>query len=169
MNDCRLIYRSKATTDIVSNATLLEIESQAAVANAKNGITGALVLSGNEFLQAREGPSHSLTSLFGRIIEDRRHHRVELITFEPIAERLFDAWYMRLVDLYDLPRAERAWMAARYPAREGCIAIPDDGHGANALLLDVRQLFQSLPWRSSSQIASSQALESTRAMTSHHQ
>lgn len=100
---CRLIYKSIATAEIVSNETLRDIESKARENNAAKGITGLLVHTGRTFLQVLEGAPADVTELFGRIWSDSRHGQLELISFEPTASRLFDQWGMRLVDLYDLP------------------------------------------------------------------
>jgi len=148
MNSYRLIYKSVATEKVVSNQTLRNLESQAAEANAAKGITGLLLLSGNVFLQVLEGSAGDLTDLFGRIMQDERHHRLELITFDAAPERLFDDWNLRLIDLYDLPGEKRAVMAAKYQQSEGSILIPDDKHLVYALLLDARHLCASMPWGS---------------------
>ena len=146
MKNYRLIYKSVATEKVVSNQTLPDLESQAARSNADKGITGLLLLSGNVFLQVLEGTAADLTELFGRIMQDERHHQQELITFEVTAERLFDNWSMRLVDLYDLPGEKRDMMAAKYRQSDGSIIIPDDKHLVYALLLDARHLCVNVPW-----------------------
>jgi len=142
----RLIYRSTATADVVSNATLGALESSAAIANQRADITGLLILSGTRFMQALEGDPVEVTALFGRIMADKRHHRVELMTFESIANRCFEDWNMRLVDLHDLPGDKRSYLRDKYPSRDGDILIPDDLCHAHALLLDARQLCLTTPW-----------------------
>jgi len=114
----RLIYKSTATADVVSNRSLRDIEELASAANAEKNITGLLVLTGNVFLQVLEGSPRDLTTLFGNIVADKRHRAVELVTFEPIRARCFDEWSMRTVDLYDLPGDRRALMAAKYEGKD---------------------------------------------------
>jgi hypothetical protein len=143
----RLIYKSTAAAEVVSNRVLREIEGQASAANTKKGITGLLVLTGDTFLQVLEGPALDVTALFGNIIADKRHRAVELVTFQPIGGRSFDAWSMRTVDLYDLPGDRRGLMAAKYAGKDGVIAIPDDEYLVHAFLLDAKFVCSSTPWK----------------------
>lgn len=142
----RLIYKSIATDKVVSNETLRELESQAATANADKGITGLLVLSGNVFVQVLEGPADDLTALFGRIMQDKRHRQVTLISFQPVVERCFEDWTMRLVDLYDLPGEKRTLMQSKYRQERDGILLPTEVHEVHAFLLDARYFCLSSPW-----------------------
>ena len=142
----RLIYKSVATAEVVSNETLSQLESQAAAANAEKGITGLLVLSGNVFVQVLEGTAEDLTALFGRIMQDKRHHKVTLITFQPVVERCFEDWTMRLVDLFDLPGEKRALMQSKYRQDHDDILLPTEVHEVHAFLLDARYVCLSSPW-----------------------
>ena len=146
MNVSRLIYKSIATAEVVSNETLRDLEQKSAAANAAQGISGLLILSGNVFLQVLEGAARDITALFGRIVADKRHRQVELVTFEAIAERSFDDWNMRLVDLYDLSGDKRAYLASKYKVKNGSILIPDSLCQICGLLLDARFVCLSAPW-----------------------
>ena len=146
MTLCRLIYKSIATAEVVSNETLRDLENKAGENNVAKGITGLLVLTGNVFLQVLEGAPVDVTELFGQISSDKRHRRLELITFEPAAARLFDEWGMRLVDLYDLPGEKRAVMAAKYADNKGEICVPGDPHLVYEFLLDAKHVCVSAPW-----------------------
>ncbi len=142
----RLIYKSIATAEVVSNETLRQIESQAAAANAEKGITGLLVLSGNVFVQVLEGSAEEVTALFGRIMQDKRHHRVTLVSFQAVVERCFEDWTMRLVDLFDLPGEKRALMQSKYSQDKDDIVLPTEVHEVHAFLLDARYVCLSSPW-----------------------
>lgn len=146
MTKSRLIYKSQATSDVVSNQTLRHLEQEASKNNQQKGITGLLVLIGNTFLQALEGPSIEVTALFADILADKRHHQVELLTFDTAVEPYFEDWNMRLVDLYDMPGEKRALMASKYPSKEGDILVPSDLHKVYAFLLDAKYLCDSTPW-----------------------
>ena len=147
MKPSRLIYRSLATEEVVSNEALRDIESKASANNSTKGITGLLVLSGKTFAQVLEGPALDLTELFGRIMADKRHRQVQLVSFESGVERGFDDWNMRLVDLYDLPGDQRALMAAKYPAKGGDISVPSETHLIHAFMLDAKYICRSVPNR----------------------
>lgn len=146
MTISRLIYKSIASAEIVSNETLRDLEQVSAKSNAAQGISGLLVLSGNVFLQVLEGDARDVTALFARIAADKRHRQVELITFETVAERSFDDWHMRLIDLYDLPGEKRAFLTSKYKAVNDGIEIPDNLCQVCSLLLDARYLCLSVPW-----------------------
>ena len=142
----RLIYKSIATAEVVSNETLRQTESQAAAVNAEKGITGLLVLSGNVFVQVLEGSAEEVTALFGRIMQDKRHHQVTLVSFQAVVERCFEDWTMRLVDLFDLPGEKRALMQSKYSQDKDDIVLPTEVHEVHAFLLDARYVCLSSPW-----------------------
>ena len=146
MKLCRLIYKSIATAEVVSNETLRDLESKATESNSAKGITGLLVLAGNVFVQVLEGSAVDVTRLFGAICADNRHRQVELVTFEATASRLFDEWGMRLVDLYDLPGEKRALMTAKYADDKGEISVPRESHLVYAFLLDAKHICVNAPW-----------------------
>jgi hypothetical protein len=144
MNRCRLIYKSEAIAEIPSNEMIRDIAEKASVHNAGEGITGLLVLSGNRFLQVLEGPYGPVNALFGRIVRDTRHGKVELITFEALETNYFNDWHMRLVDLYDLPGPERGILTRKYAHKGGEILIPEHLHEVYGLLLDARDICRDL-------------------------
>ncbi|MBK1828736.1 BLUF domain-containing protein [Haloferula rosea] len=137
---CRLIYKSQTSWDLLSNESLLELAESSAVRNGEDDITGLLVLSGEAFLQVLEGPVDPVNDLYLKISRDTRHGSLRLLTYEPITERLFKDWAMHVVDLHDLPLAQREFLAGKYPSGEDSIAIPDDDRLALSLLLDARQI-----------------------------
>jgi len=147
MRLCRLVYKSLATAEVVSNPMLRELEQQAVAANTQRDITGLLVLTGNVFVQVLEGDALELTSLFSKIACDGRHRAVELLSVRAVDRRLFEGWSMRAVDLYDLPGEKRALMAAKYEGKDGMILVPDDEPLVSAFLLDAKFVCSSSPWQ----------------------
>ena len=137
---CRLIYQSRTSWDQLTNEGLRELALRSADANATRAITGLLVLSGERFLQVLEGPSESVNQLYTKILRDRRHREVTLISYEQVASRCFEDWSMRVVDLDDLPPPSRAFLRSKYPEVEGSIEIPEDAAKALALLFDAQAL-----------------------------
>lgn len=148
MSHCRLIYRSTVCDAPIANADLRALVERSGERNKAAGITGLLLLSGDHFLQVLEGPSDAVNRLFARIIRDRRHRDVRLLSFEPIGDAYFDDWGMSLVDLFDLPKAPRELLARKYRSREGAIEIPERLHEIYALLLDARSICINRPWES---------------------
>ncbi|MFD2113074.1 BLUF domain-containing protein [Thiorhodococcus fuscus] len=146
MENCRLIYRSTCRDGFIDNAQLRDLIAKSADNNRAAGITGMLILSGDQFLQVLEGPADAVNRLYAYIMADRRHKDLRLISYESIAERHFDDWGMSLVDLYDLPKPARDLLERKYSVRDGAILIPERLHEVYALLLDARFLCQGRPW-----------------------
>ena len=146
MSQCRLIYRSTVSDKLIANETLSDLVQRSSESNKAAGITGLLLLSGDQFLQVLEGPSDAVNQLFGRIMRDKRHHDVRLLTFEPIGDVYFSDWNMYLVDLYDLPKGPRECLGRKYRSREGAVEIPERLQEIYALLLDARAMCLNRPW-----------------------
>lgn len=60
--------------------------------NARDGITGALIYSGESFLQLVEGADAALTALWRRLADDDRHRQLASLFDRAIAKRAFNAW-----------------------------------------------------------------------------
>lgn len=137
---CRLIYRSQTSWDLLSNEALLELAQTSAGNNAEKRISGLLLLSGEAFLQVLEGPVDEVNDLYLKIAQDPRHGNLRLLNYEQITHPLFVEWSMHVVDLNDLPVAQRGFLAGKYPSEDGSIAIPAEDRLAFSLLLDARQV-----------------------------
>ena len=74
--------------------------------NARDGITGALIVRHDLYLQWLEGPPEALARLYGRILEDDRHLEVAHLDGGPMTERRFGDWLMR-----DDPARSWLWSA----------------------------------------------------------
>jgi len=135
---CRLIYRSKTSWDILTNELLRKLAVGSTSRNGEKGITGILLLSDESFLQVLEGPEPAVNALYGKIIQDKLHAEVTLISYEQIGSKSFDGWSMRVLDLNDLPESSRGVFQLKYSSTEGYIDIPKDAPRAMALLLDAR-------------------------------
>jgi hypothetical protein len=146
MGNCRLIYRSTCAGGFISNEALRKLVEQSAENNRADAITGLLLLSGDQFLQVLEGPSDAVNRLYGRIVQDPRHENVRLVSFEPIGPAYFDEWNMYLLDLFDLTKHPREFLAHKYGSADGAIAIPDRLHEIFSLLLDAKSICRGRPW-----------------------
>lgn len=92
----RLFYISRAD-ESVGHSHLTELLPAARHFNAAHGITGVLTFDGLHFAQLLEGPVQELLALMARIYQDRRHSEVNLLFFEPIAERQYRSWALGYV------------------------------------------------------------------------
>jgi hypothetical protein len=89
------------------DAMLDGILLQARRNNRRDGLTGALIVRGDLYLQLLEGPEAAVAATFGRIARDDRHLAVKLLVREGVANRLFPDWTMR-----DDPARTWLWSAA---------------------------------------------------------
>jgi hypothetical protein len=100
-----LLYRSRATMEF-DHALLENLVSGARERNHERDVTGALYFEGGRFMQWLEGPAPTVSRLFGKIGEDRRHTDVEVLSFGHTTRRVFADWNLRLFHGFnELPRA----------------------------------------------------------------
>ena len=88
-------YVSNST--IVKDSVQAEISNIVDVAQKKNfehGVTGVLFFENEHFFQTIEGPEDDLRKIFDSIERDNRHHELNKLIDEPIAERAFPDWSM---------------------------------------------------------------------------
>lgn len=75
--------------------TLAGILLDARRCNARDGITGALIVRGDIYLQLLEGPRDAVEAAYQRIRRDDRHTDIRGVNRTRITERLFPEWAMR--------------------------------------------------------------------------
>jgi len=94
----RLLYASRALAPV--NAELVEaILDKSRRNNPPRGLTGILCFSDDLFIQVLEGGRDAVSTLFEAIIRDKRHHKVQILSFEEIRERRFASWTMGQVNI----------------------------------------------------------------------
>ena|SRR5947207_2106384 len=94
----RLIYRSRSRIGAADRKYQLgEIFSVARSSNKKLGVTGALLITDDEFVQALEGPEPVVRELYTKINKDKRHEHVELLESGDVSGRVFGRWAMAKV------------------------------------------------------------------------
>ena len=138
MNPCRLIYRSIANPNSLDEKSLANLENQAANNNRRLGICGLLLLSGDRFLQVLEGTPKFVNQVYGKVIQDKRHHDINLISYEGIVKPEFIEWEMKLVNLGSLDTQLQKLFREKYPANNDLFLFNDDPLLMSALLVDMR-------------------------------
>jgi hypothetical protein len=94
----RLIYRSRNRIPLDDRRRELgELFSAARSHNKRHGITGALLLSDECFVQTLEGDEDVVEALLGRIRVDPRHDELEVLDTGLAPGRVFARWAMAKV------------------------------------------------------------------------
>jgi hypothetical protein len=104
----RLTYRSRDRIPAADRKKELgALFTQARRNNKDRGITGALLVHGDWFVQVLEGEEDVVRGLYARIERDVRHERVALLDTRTVDQRVFGRWAMARVseesDERDIP------------------------------------------------------------------
>lgn len=96
----QLVYVSSLTFATRLQTSIFdEVEGHALAYNEKNGITGTLCYGNGHFLQCIEGKKSDVVALKQRIFSDKRHKGISVLLLQPIDQRSFLDWRMRLLFL----------------------------------------------------------------------
>lgn len=106
----QLAFTSRARPGLRPSDTS-EIIGASRANNARDGLTGVLVYSGDSFLQFVEGPDAALSELWRRLITDDRHRHLASLHDGSVPDRWFDDWRAGYV-----PEARLAPMLVRWRA-----------------------------------------------------
>jgi len=90
-----MAYRSVAVST-PSDAELQELLYAAQQRNKAEGLTGVLIFDRGAFFQWLEGPNAALCRVWSSISRDPRHHQVTLLLDEPVSQRVFEGWDLRV-------------------------------------------------------------------------
>jgi hypothetical protein len=91
----RLIYRSRSRIPSAERKKHLgDLFTQARSNNKRVSVSGALLVSGEWFVQVLEGDEGTVQTLFAQIERDTRHDSVTLLEALPVTARVFARWAM---------------------------------------------------------------------------
>lgn len=94
----RLIYRSHSRIGATERKQELgQIFSVARSSNKKVDVTGALLITDDQFVQTLEGPEPTVRELYAKINKDKRHEHVEVLESGDVSGRVFGRWAMAKV------------------------------------------------------------------------
>jgi len=94
----RLLYVSQSVGPITTTVTASVLEKSNAN-NKKQNITGILCQGSGLWMQVLEGERSLVNILYSKIMSDRHHQNVQLLSIEEITSRRFGQWSMALVYL----------------------------------------------------------------------
>ena len=78
---------------------VMALHKESETRNAARDVTGLLLYGRGNFMQLLEGESATVTRLYARIAQDRRHYDVRTLFSGPAQRRVFPTWNMGLVVL----------------------------------------------------------------------
>jgi hypothetical protein len=94
------MYRSRnRIPDAERKQQLGALFTQARANNKGRGVTGALLLLDDWFVQVLEGDEPTVRAVYARIERDPRHERIALLDARPVDERVFARWAMARVSV----------------------------------------------------------------------
>jgi len=89
----RVLYLSESHIEEAdAQLVVSQIVANAQINNARLGITGALIYTGEHFAQVLEGSPETIQMLMARIVADFRHQNVVVVDQSPIDGRRFPEW-----------------------------------------------------------------------------
>jgi hypothetical protein len=114
----QIIYISTARNAFPDAAMIRSVLEVSRRNNARDGLTGLLLVGGRRFLQVLEGPEAALETAFARIRTDERHFAVVELCSRSIEQRSFPAWSMGYEEEPQalLPQVERLTSAVTDPS-----------------------------------------------------
>lgn len=93
----RLIYTSKHLG--LKPEVMDRILQKSRANNVRDLVTGALIVGQNDFMQLIEGSRFEIGKCFMRIMNDKHHHDIQIISCGDVAQRLFHEWDMHLIKI----------------------------------------------------------------------
>lgn len=118
----QLVYVSFA--DPAWNGDLHALCDQARANNARDEITGILLVHHGSFLQVLEGPMAHVENTFIRIVTDPRHHALALLSRRVLVGREFGEWAMMGLE-DERARHEAIARVGRIVAAGNAAALPE--------------------------------------------
>ena len=94
----RLLYVSQPVGPVTTTVTTAILDCSN-LNNKKADITGVLCLGSGLYMQVLEGERSEVNALFAKIMADKRHQSVEILSLEEITARRYGQWSMVLVHL----------------------------------------------------------------------
>ena len=142
----RLIYKSRAVQDL--NWEVVErILHHSEANNALAGITGFLLASRTHFLQVIEGTFEDINATYLRIARDKRHEQIQLLSYEVIDARLFEAWAMKGIGVFDNNSAMARQLIEKYGEQDRGVRFPLESWLALSMIYDIRAIQELPEWK----------------------
>lgn len=91
----RLVYTSKHKG--LTPEAIDKILQRSRANNVRDLVTGALIVGDRHFMQLIEGSRLEISRCFMRIMQDRNHYDIQVISCGDVGQRLFQEWSMHMI------------------------------------------------------------------------
>ena len=91
----RLVYTSKHR--LLNPSVIDKILQKSRANNVRDYVTGALIVGESHFMQLIEGGRLEIGKCLMRIMQDKSHYDIQIISCGDVAQRLFQEWSMHLI------------------------------------------------------------------------
>ena len=95
MQITRLIYTSKHKG--LNGPMMQQIMLASRANNVRDLVTGVLIVGEGHLMQLLEGSRKNVSRCFMRIMQDKRHYDIQVISCGDVGQRLFQEWSMHLI------------------------------------------------------------------------
>jgi hypothetical protein len=115
--------------------------------NNKHGVSGILLATKSHFMQVLEGPYEIVNDTFMRIARDPRHDDIKLVSFNIIDARIFEAWGMLGIGIFNMNKELEAELVNKYGEEENGLKFPLDEWKALAMINDINLVSEQPEWK----------------------
>lgn len=142
----RLIYKSRSVGEIDWDM-VQNILHSSEKENAEHNISGILLATNTHFLQILEGKYEDINDTFMRIVCDKRHQRVQLVSFNVIDAKLFSGWGMRGIGVFDFNRDLEARLKDKYGEEDGGVKFPLEEWMVLSMVHEIQMVHDLPSWK----------------------
>ena len=87
------------------------------------------------------------TETYLRIARDKRHEQIQLLSYEVIDARLFEAWAMKGIGVFDNNSAMARQLIEKYGEQDGGVRFPLESWLALSMIYDIRAIQELPEWK----------------------
>ena len=142
----RMIYKSKSNK-VITWDEVKEIMHSSEAHNSELGVSGVLLATSSHYLQVLEGPYETVNEIFMRIVKDPRHCDIKLVSFNTIDARIFEAWGMLGIGVFNLNKELETELKKKYGTEDDGLKFPLEEWKVLAMINDINLVSDQPEWK----------------------
>lgn len=142
----RLIYKSKSNK-VITWDQVKEIMHSSEEHNSELHVSGVLLATSSHYLQVLEGPYETVNEIFMHIVKDPRHSDIKLVSFNAIDARIFEAWGMLGIGVFNLNKELETELKEKYGTEDDGLKFPLDEWKVLAMINDINLVSDQPEWK----------------------